>query len=174
MKCLTLIRHAKSGHDAPLLQDIRRPLSARGLRDAPLIGRHLKSTHHFTPDLVITSPALRCVTTATLVLEAAGLEATHLQEEPRIYEAPLRSLVEVVRQLPDTAGHAVLFGHNPGLELLANWLVGTPSIEGLSTGGVILLQVDVGLWSDAGGGSATLLNYFYPGQIGGGKQAHAD
>lgn len=174
MKRLTLIRHAKSDHGAPLLQDFQRPLSARGLRDAPLIGRHLKAAHAFGPDVMITSPARRAATTASLVLEAAGLEAEGLQEEPRIYEAPLRSLVEVVHGLPETAGHAVLFGHNPGLELLANWLCGAQAIEGLRTGGVILLQMDLHHWSNAAPRTGTLLTYFYPAQIGGGKEAHAD
>ena len=174
MKSLTLIRHAKSGHDSPLLQDFQRPLSARGLRDAPLIGRHLKASHAFAPDVVITSPARRAATTASLVLEAAGLDAAMLLEEPRIYEAPLRSLVEVVRGLPETAWKAVLFGHNPGLELLANWLCGIPAVEGLRTGGVILLQLDLDHWSEAAPHTATLLTYFYPAQIGGGKEAHAD
>jgi phosphohistidine phosphatase len=174
MKLLTLIRHAKSDHGPPLLQDFQRPLSARGLRDAPLIGSHLKTAHAFAPDVVITSPARRAATTASLVLQAAGLEGTPLQEELRIYEAPLHSLVEVVHGLPATARHAVLFGHNPGLELLANWLCGGPVIEGLRTGGVIQLKLDLDHWAGAGPATGTLLAYFYPGQIGGGKQTHAD
>lgn len=175
MKHLTLIRHAKSDHGSRLITDFQRPLSARGLRDAPLIGRHLLTTHAFAPDRVVTSPARRAATTASLVLEAAGLDSSlTLHGEPRIYEAPLPSLIEVVRSLPDASGHSVLFGHNPGLELLANWLCGTAVIDGLRTGGVIMLQLEGDRWSQAGPGTASLLTYFYPAQIGGGKQAHAD
>ena len=171
MKLLTLIRHAKSTHESPLLTDFHRPLSARGLRDAPLIGQHLKVAHAFAPDRLITSPALRAATTASIILRAAGIDPALLTEEPRIYEAPLRALVEVVRGLPDNANHAVLFGHNPGLELLGNWLCGTRAIDSLRTGGVIMLQLDVDSWALANMRTATLLTCFHPDEIGGGKGA---
>ena len=135
MKKLTLIRHAKSTHQLPLVQDFHRPLNDRGLRDAPLIGKHLKKAHHFAPDCLITSPAGRARTTALLIAGDIGFPAEDLQEEPRIYEAPLRVLTGVVRHLPDTIHHAVLVGHNPGLELLANWLCGPQTITGLRTVG---------------------------------------
>lgn len=38
MKQLTLIRHAKSSWSIVLMGDSERPLSARGLRDAPQMG----------------------------------------------------------------------------------------------------------------------------------------
>jgi phosphohistidine phosphatase len=174
MKHLTLIRHAKSNHDNPQLTDFQRPLSPRGLRDAPLIGAHLKATHRFAPDTIITSPALRAATTASIVIRSAGLDPTLLTEEPRIYEAPLRALVKVIQGISDTFLHAACFGHNPGFEMLANWLCGSRVIDSLRTGGVIMLSLDLPTWSAADLKTATLLTYFYPAQIGGGKDAPAD
>jgi phosphohistidine phosphatase len=171
MKRLTLIRHAKSTHDSPLLTDFHRPLSARGLHDAPLIGQHLKTAHAFAPDRLITSPALRAATTASIIAHAAGLDPALLTEEPRIYEAPLRALVEVVRAIPDNIRHAALFGHNPGLELLCNWLCGTRAIDSLRTGGVIMLQLEIGSWPLTDIKTAVLLTCFHPDDIGGGKGA---
>lgn len=171
MKRLTLIRHAKSSHNLPLVQDFHRPLNARGLRDAPLIGKHLKKAHHFAPDCLITSPAERARTTASIIAGEIGFPAAELQEEPRIYEAPLRDLSAVVRHLPDTIQHAVLVGHNPGLELLANWLCGLQTITRLRTGGVVMMGLAIGSWSEADPGCGSLLTYFYPAQIGGGKEA---
>lgn len=171
MKRLTLIRHAKSSHHLPLVQDFHRPLNERGLRDAPLIGKHLKKAHHFAPDCLITSPAGRARTTASLIAGEIDFPAVELQEEPRIYEAPLRDLTAVVRHLPDTIQHAVLVGHNPGLELLANWLCGPQTITGLRTGGVAMMELTIGSWSETDPGCGSLLTYFYPAQIGGGKQA---
>ena len=174
MKYLTIIRHAKSTHDNPLLTDFQRPLSPRGLRDAPLIGHHLKTAHAFAPDALITSPALRAATTAAIVIRSAGLDTAMLTEEPRIYEAPLRGLVSVLHGIPDEIRHAALFGHNPGFEMLANWLCGSRNITALRTGGVIMLHLDIPAWSGADVKSASLHTYFYPAQIGGGKDALSD
>ena len=174
MKQLTLIRHAKSNHDQPLLRDIDRPLSPRGAADAPLIARYLREMHDFAPDSLFTSPALRALTTAKIVQKEAALTHLSLHEEHRIYEAPVNKLSTVLREFPDTIQHAVLFGHNPGLENLANWLCGQRAIYGLRTGGVILLTLDLLSWTEVRLGCATLLTYFYPAQIGGGKDAHAE
>ena len=38
MKTLTLLRHAKSGYDDPLLRDFDRPLNDRGRRAAMKVG----------------------------------------------------------------------------------------------------------------------------------------
>ncbi|WP_146066749.1 SixA phosphatase family protein [Candidatus Venteria ishoeyi] len=41
MKTLILLRHAKSSWDHPGLSDFERPLNARGLKNAPKMGRRL-------------------------------------------------------------------------------------------------------------------------------------
>ena len=174
MKKLTLIRHAKSSHSAVLSLDFDRPLSPRGERDAPLIGRRLKQAHDFAPDALLTSPALRALTTARIIRQEAGLMHLPLEEETLIYEAPLRSLISVLRNLPGHCRQPVLFGHNPGLELLADYLCGQSVVHGLRTGGVVMLSLPDQPWSQLEAGSATLLTYFHPAQIGGGKDAHGE
>ncbi|TIQ19396.1 MAG: histidine phosphatase family protein, partial [Mesorhizobium sp.] len=49
-KQLLLLRHAKSSWDDPDLIDFDRPLSGRGLRAAPLVGRELVK-RGWLPDL---------------------------------------------------------------------------------------------------------------------------
>ena len=44
MKTLFLIRHAKSSWSDPSLADFNRPLTKRGKRDAPFMGKRLKET----------------------------------------------------------------------------------------------------------------------------------
>ena len=88
MKRLTLIRHAKSSHDSPLMRDFDRPLNARGIRDATLLGRHLDETHDFLPDLVISSPATRAITTARMLAKETAISEWGIRQDERIYEAP--------------------------------------------------------------------------------------
>lgn len=63
MKTLTLIRHAMSSHDFPLLGDFQRPLNPRGRHDVPLMAQRLAATGS-DPVLLVSSPATRALTTA--------------------------------------------------------------------------------------------------------------
>lgn len=87
MKRLTLIRHAKSSWSNQAIADFDRPLSERGLRDAPKMGAHFKTITLPPVERMISSPALRARTTADLIAQELGLAAERLTLEPRIYEA---------------------------------------------------------------------------------------
>jgi phosphohistidine phosphatase len=69
-----------------------------------------------------------------------------------VYAASLDELLAVVADLPETAGTALLVGHNPGLEELVEHLVGGPVRLPTSA----LAVVDVPGWSGLGQGSGTL------------------
>lgn len=171
MKRLTLIRHAKSSHDNPLMRDFDRPLNARGIRDATILGRNLDEAHDFLPDLVMSSPATRAITTARMVAKETALDEWGIRQDERIYEASVPSLVEVLREISDSFQHVALIGHNPGLENLTNWLCGYRAVAGLRTGGVVMLELTVPDWKSLAANSSTLRQYFFPAMIGGGKEA---
>ena len=170
MKRLTLIRHAKSSHGSPWLRDFERPLDQRGRRDAELIGRHLATAFDFRPDRVVCSPAVRTVETARTLFAAAGRPDEPLIMEDRIYEAPLESLLTVLREQPDEAAHVCLVGHNPGSEELLQWLCPACQ-EPVVTGAVFMLALPPIPWAALAPASARLLDHFTPADIGGGKQA---
>ena len=69
MKTLFLIRHAKSSWEYTALPDKDRPLNDRGKRDAPKMGKRL-AKRDVTPDLILSSPARRALTTAEIRQEA--------------------------------------------------------------------------------------------------------
>ena len=62
MKTLILVRHAKSSWDDSALPDKDRPLGDRGKRDAPKMGKRL-AKRDVKPDLILSSPARRALTT---------------------------------------------------------------------------------------------------------------
>ena len=66
MKTLFLIRHAKSSWDDTALSDKDRPLHDRGKRDAPKMGKRL-ARRDVKPDLILSSPAMRALTTAEII-----------------------------------------------------------------------------------------------------------
>ena len=166
MKFLTLIRHAKSSRDNPLLADHLRPLNPRGNRDAPAMGKYLDATFRFAPDRIISSPATRALATARLIGESIGYNEWQISQEERIYEAPVGALLEVVREMPDTHSHVCLVGHNPGMENFTNWLCGTRVVSGVTTCAVIMLEFDTASWGTVAAGKARLREYIYPELIG--------
>lgn len=157
---LTLIRHAKSAWDDPALTDFQRRLSPRGQRDAPVMAQRLLETRRL-PDRLVSSPAVRAVTTARVFAGALGIKPDAISLEPRIYDASRKTLCEVVRGLDPTARHVALFGHNPGFSELACWLATCPFKE-MPTCAIAQVELQIGRWDELGAGCGKLANYLYP------------
>lgn len=116
---LVLVRHAKS--DYPWgVEDHDRPLNERGRRDAPEVGSWLDEHVTWVPG---GEPAVRVSTArrAQLTWSLAGTRlsdrwaAADVQDDERIYEAPVSQLCEVIVEAAASSDSVLLVGHNPGL-----------------------------------------------------------
>jgi phosphohistidine phosphatase len=116
---LLIVRHGKSDWSVEA-SDIDRPLKKRGKKAATRLGKWLRQ-QHIQPDVIISSPATRAITTARLVCEAIRVD--HIVEDERIYETSLSDLLLVLADIPAEKSRAMLVGHNPGLESLLLYLV---------------------------------------------------
>ena len=144
MKTLLIVRHAKSSWDHPDLDDFNRPLNERGLRNAPEMARRLV-LRNTIPELILSSPALRAITTAKLFNQQFGRFDEFLKIEKSIYEASRQDLMKLIsRQNPDI-NCLMLVGHNPGLSDLVNWLCETEEI--LSTCAIAQIEIDDYKWN---------------------------
>jgi len=163
---LTLLRHAKS--DWPDLPDHDRPLAKRGRKDAPRIGRWLR-THGYVPDVVICSTALRTRQTWDLVAPELNGSA-EVRFEPRAYAASALTLLYLCQELPAPCHAALLIAHNPGIEELAASLggaqEGAPESAGLRfpTAAVAVFEF-TGAWSALAPGRANLLDFTIPADL---------
>src|SRR5437868_2709399 len=117
MKKLTLLRHAKSGWDAPVARDFDRPLNARGRKAARAMGREMRRLG-LGFDRILASPALRVAETLTEVAQGYG-GAVDTSFDATIYLAPVDTLLALVRAADDADARLLLVGHNPGMEQLA-------------------------------------------------------
>ncbi len=160
MKMLTLVRHAKSSWDDPSLEDRDRPLSPRGLRDAPHMAAHLAQLPN-PPDALVSSPAARAMATAEIFASQLSRSPETIVPEPAIYEAHWKVLLEVVRSFREQWNHVCLFGHNPGFEELAGNLLGEP-LAGLPTCSIVELHLGCELWKEAQTRRAVLSRLFFP------------
>ena len=163
MKTLVLLRHAKAQRDAPA-GDHARALSERGLRNATEIGTYLRTVVG-TPETIITSDATRARQTAELVATAVGVSMS-LTLEPRLYGADVATLIDVVRAIPDGATTALLVGHNPGFEDLAEALASLPAgAVRLPTAGLAILDFEVPRWTTIQQGSGRVRTVATPRTI---------
>ena len=161
MKTLFLLRHAKSSRDEPDLPDMARPLNARGRRDAPRMGRFI-AERQCLPDAIVSSPAVRARSTGLLAAEAAHFVGP-IRFDPRIYEASVEVLVEIVRGLPDGESRVLLVGHNPGLESLIERFSAHP--EHFPTAALAEVSIDVGSWRDTTTSKGRLIALWRPKSV---------
>ncbi len=158
MKKLLIIRHAKSDWDDDTIDDYDRPLNKKGLKNAPFMGGILKQKG-IKPDKIISSPALRAITTAQLIAKEIEYEKT-ITPNQYIYEAYVNSLQEIVEYLHDSDDTVFLVGHNPGVSALAYVMCGLT--EQLPTCAIVEINFECDSWLDANKQNAKLISYEYP------------
>ena len=161
MKTLYLMRHAKSSWSFDELNDQERPLNDRGRDDAPRMGQAL-AKRQIVPNLFVSSPAVRALSTAVLVARELKYPHDKIVVEPAIYQADLDALLAVVRALPDSAGTVLLTGHNPTITDVANYLLPTPLSGEMPTAAVLCLHFATDHWAEVAPANAEFYFYDYP------------
>ena len=160
MKTLYIIRHAKSSWDDSNQPDFERPLNKRGTHDAPIMARRLKNKL-FKPELFISSPAVRAFTTAKIFAGEYEYPVDKIVTEERIYEAGIRELISVVNTIDDKVQSALLFGHNPGLTSLSNFL-GDQAVPEMPTCSIVGLRFNDVRWGEIERFSGECFLFDYP------------
>ena len=159
MRCLYVLRHAKSDWADSSLRDFDRPLNDRGRKAAKTIGKELRK-RKIKPDLVLSSPAERAKQTLERVQEAHG-SPFRVAEDRRIYLAEPDVLMDLVQSAPDEANRLMIVGHNPGLQELVLALA-TPgelrdeAAEKFPTAALAEIRFDTESWRDIAPGKGLL------------------
>ena len=160
LKHLTIVRHAKSSWKFPELPDHDRPLNPRGERDAPNMGKRLAEKDG-CPDLVISSPAVRALTTAKVIAAAIGYPEKDIVVDGRMYGAGASRLISLIRKVDDSNDRVAVFGHNPAVTDLVNRLSDF-SLANLPTCGVAELRFAMDSWVELGESPAVEVEIDYP------------
>lgn len=171
MKYLTVVRHAKSSWEQPGTADHDRPLNERGLRSAPAVARFLSKTYFGgngsgallpRPDKVVSSTAVRSLTTAQLMLEPLRLSHEVLALDSRLYLAEPPVVLDVVRSLDETSAHAMIFGHNPGLHDFVDKMLARTTVPAMPTCAVVIMSLPYEFWGLTSWREAQLIGYITP------------
>ena len=116
---LYLLRHAKSSWDDLYVDDFKRPLSERGLKNSEMLNAFLKSKK-VSFDKVYSSSSVRTEITCSVVLEGI-FEFDKVSFLDDIYHASAEYLKNFLQD--KTLQESVLIvGHNPGLSDLVSYL----------------------------------------------------
>ena len=148
MKTLLVLRHAKSSWDDSALHDHERPLNGRGEKDAPRMGQ-LARDEGLTPDLILSSDAVRARLTAAAMAEVIGGQ---ILLDERLYLASAAEIIAALQSVvqrtvfQDSAATVMIVGHNPGLEELVAQLTG--EWESLPTAALAQISLPIARWSD--------------------------
>ena len=162
MKTLLILRHAKSSWDDPSQKDYDRPLNARGLKTAPLMGR-LAVDKKLIPQTILTSPAQRAVQTTELFTKATKIKIK-IQIIDSFYPGNPSEHIKVLSLQDNQHDKIMIVGHNPGLELLLEHLTNKP--EPLPTCSLAVVHVPVKHWQDLiSQSTGKLVTVFRPKEI---------
>ena len=120
---LLILRHGKSDWSKNV-DDFDRPLKKRGVLAAAKIGYWINNNRSLNPDLILSSPARRAISTATIVAEM--IDGLKPEIDDRIYESGLDKMLTLIADLPETVHCPVIVGHNPCLEELLQHMADVP------------------------------------------------
>lgn len=155
------MRHAKASWDYPDLSDFERPLTARGRRDAPLMAGVIREQND-PPTLIVSSSALRAVTTARVFAEELAIPLASMLVTNELYEATTRDAMSVIHALDEGVQTVMLVGHNPTWTTLVNFLSDRGIDELPTCGCVKLVFPDAKRWTDIDQKTGQVMLYEYP------------
>lgn len=164
MKSLAVVRHAKSSWGDLSLDDHDRPLNGRGRRVAPQMGE-LVAARLGKPDVILSSTALRARTTAGLFAEQLAYPDAEIVEEGQIYLASLSRLLQVLRQIDESHGSAMIFGHVPGVQDLSNALCRDADIGHFPTCAVSVIELEIDYWGEIDVETGRLRDFLVPKEL---------
>lgn len=163
MKKLLLIRHAKSSWADFSQPDFERPLNERGQKDAPKMAKRL-AEKDIIPDVLVSSPANRAITTAMLFAKTLDIKKKHILEKQDLYLAPSQNFYDIIELLDDSYNTVAIFAHNPGITGFANELTHV-HIDEMPTCSVFAVRMNIKEWKHFREAEKSFWFFDYPKNI---------
>ncbi len=152
-RTLFVMRHAKSDWGVAFGDDHERPLARRGVKAARRMGRFLTDAGA-APQLVVSSTAVRALTTAELAAEA-GDWGCPIVTTRDLYASDAESVLERVGETRTGVERLLIAGHEPTWSTLVAWLIGGGRVR-MPTAAVACLDLPHGEWTDLAPGTCEL------------------
>jgi phosphohistidine phosphatase len=163
MKSFYLIRHAKSNWETAIGRDFDRTLSEEGHQDAKNMAVFLNH-QNITPSLIITSPAIRALTTCKYFATAFEYEHGNIEVKHEIYEAVPTDLYEIIHNIDAKHDVVFLFGHNPSISYFTDDYLKDYVPEVLPCS-IVHFQLESDSWKDFNRDKAKFIAIWEPQRI---------
>ena len=160
MKTLYLIRHAKSDQNIETLTDFDRSLNIKGYSDAHRMSLLIKSKM-FAPDAIITSPAIRAISTALIFAKNFDFNSAKVSILPTLYHPGSDNYLDIISQTDSKINTLLLFAHNPHITNTANGLT-NEVIEHIPTCGIVGISNDCDNWETFVSSTGKIILFDYP------------
>ena len=162
-KDLWLVRHADTVAAQAGQKDSERELSAKGYQDATRLGHYLY-TQQQDIDLMLVSTAQRAQRTAEILAEQMHYTDHKFKLTEDLYQASVRSALELINQQANSIHQLMIIGHNPTLTYLAEYLSGE-LVSTMAPGSLFSLRLTVNEWKEVSQGGVTVISYLEPDQL---------
>ncbi|ERJ60630.1 SixA phosphatase family protein [Sphingobacterium paucimobilis] len=156
-KKLFIIRHAKAEIPIWEKKDFDRNIMDKGAARAQHIANKLKDIVTIDEKTaVLSSTANRAIQTAHIFCTSLAFPLQNILQTKAIYEAYYLDILNIINQMPAHIDTLLVFGHNPGLSDLTNYICNS-YIE-LKTSHCAVINLEDGIdFASLSGGTATLV-----------------
>lgn len=152
-KKLIVIAAGQADNKAPVMNEMKRPLSRFGIREVLTLLEELKECPIALPDLILCSPSLYVKQTVDLLQEI--LSNIDIVYKDALYAAPDYRLLDTIKALDDIFESVMLIGELPGIQEFASYVAkGKGKILLRPATGVILTLSKGESWHTFGAGKA--------------------
>ena len=161
VRTLYLVRHAKSSHDDPTLEDIDRPLNKRGKSDAKLMGEILYDKGVRIDNMLI-SPSKRTRSTAKRLAKQLDYDKDKIQIDSTIYRCRTQALLAAIRSVDNQYKSLMVIGHNPSTIQVANHFQKDTIFTEVPTCGIVAIEFEGASWETLGHKEGDFKFFDYP------------
>lgn len=129
-KLLCLMRHSEAvaNLSETITRDFDKPLTDHGIQQLEHVRAFFKE-HHFLPDLIVCSGAVRTRQTLEWIQEALGVDAEIVYNDD-LYGIQSEELIQKISAIDDAKTSVLIVGHNPYIsDLIRTLLNYTESAE---------------------------------------------
>jgi phosphohistidine phosphatase len=160
MKTLYIARHAKSSWSNPMLKDFERPLNTRGKENTLKMGKLLKKMKEF-PELIISSPAKRAISTARRLSKFLNYNKKKIVQEKMLYMAGIDDFINTISTVKNKISKLMVVSHNPGVTEFTD-IKCNENISNIPTCSVVRIDFDMKKWSDIESTTGKIIFFEYP------------
>ncbi len=113
------------------------------------------------PELIISSPAKRALDTAKKIAREVGYPLKKIVIEQKLYMAEQSDFIAVIEKVKKSVNSLMIFSHNFGLTLFANYISGSDIIN-IPTCGIVRIDFEIEKWKEITKAKGTLIFFEYP------------